>query len=89
VALEEVRRYFGAKVMIGEKDATMLIDPSANLSASLGEELTAKPADKLLHDGDIIQVGQFQFTVLETPGHSPGSISLYGHDVVFTGDAYS
>jgi len=40
-----------------------------------------------LRDGDIIQVGKLQFTVLETPGHSPGSISLYGHDVVFTGDA--
>jgi hydroxyacylglutathione hydrolase len=87
VALEEVRRHFGAKVMIGEKDAQMLINPSTNLSASLGEELTTKPADKFLHDGDIIQVGKFQFTVLETPGHSPGSISLYGHDVVFTGDA--
>jgi glyoxylase-like metal-dependent hydrolase (beta-lactamase superfamily II) len=26
------------------------------------------------------------FTVLETPGHSPGGICLVGHGVVFTGD---
>jgi glyoxylase-like metal-dependent hydrolase (beta-lactamase superfamily II) len=38
-------------------------------------------------EGDTVKVGKFAFRVMETPGHSPGSISLYGHGVVFTGDA--
>ena len=65
----------------------MLTDPNANLSASLGEQFKALPADKLLREGDIVSAGKFQFKVIETPGHTLGSISLYGHGVVFTGDA--
>ncbi len=87
VALDEVRKHFGAIVMIGDKDAPMLTNPDANLSASLGEQLTAGAADKILHEGDIVSAGRFQFKVLETPGHTMGSISLFGHGVVFTGDA--
>jgi len=42
--------------------------------------------DRLLHDGDILEVGELRFTVLHTPGHSPGGISLVGNGVVFSGD---
>jgi glyoxylase-like metal-dependent hydrolase (beta-lactamase superfamily II) len=42
--------------------------------------------DRLVKDGEIIQVGDLSFTVIHTPGHSPGGISLYGHGVVFSGD---
>jgi hydroxyacylglutathione hydrolase len=87
VVLDEVRLHFGARVLIGEKDAPMLLDSNANLSAFTGEQLQTRPADKTLHEGDIISAGNLQFKVLDTPGHSPGSISLYGHGVVFTGDA--
>jgi glyoxylase-like metal-dependent hydrolase (beta-lactamase superfamily II) len=87
LALDELRNHFGAKVMIGEKDAVMLTDPGANLSGMAGEEFYTSPADRLLCEGDIVSVGRFTFKVLETPGHSLGSISLYGNGVVFTGDA--
>lgn len=42
--------------------------------------------DRLLKDGDTIEVGDLSFTVIHTPGHSPGGIALYGHGVVFSGD---
>jgi glyoxylase-like metal-dependent hydrolase (beta-lactamase superfamily II) len=42
--------------------------------------------DILLKDGEAIEVGDLSFTVLHTPGHSPGGISLYGHGMVFVGD---
>ena len=42
--------------------------------------------DRLLKDGDILEVGDLNFTVIHTPGHSPGGISIYGHGVVFSGD---
>ncbi len=42
--------------------------------------------ERLLKDGDIIEIGDLSFTVLHTPGHSSGGISLYGHGVVFAGD---
>jgi len=38
-------------------------------------------------DGDRFRVGTLDLTVLETPGHTPDSISLAVGDVIFTGDA--
>jgi len=86
-ALDEVRRHFGATVYIGEKDAGMLTDPEANLSRLADGQFTVAAAERVLREGDKMSAGRFEFTVLETPGHSPGSISLFGHGVVFTGDA--
>jgi glyoxylase-like metal-dependent hydrolase (beta-lactamase superfamily II) len=86
-ALHEIRNHYRVPVCIGEKDAVMLTDPVANLSGLSGESVLTDPAEVLLREGDSIEVGEFRFKVLETPGHSRGSISLYGHGAVFTGDA--
>lgn len=42
-----------------------------------------------LVEGDNLPIGDDGFTVLEVPGHSPGSIALYSakSGIVFTGDA--
>ena len=37
-------------------------------------------------EGDIIKTGGLEFTVLETPGHSPGSVTLKCGPALFTGD---
>jgi glyoxylase-like metal-dependent hydrolase (beta-lactamase superfamily II) len=42
--------------------------------------------DRLLKDGDLIDLGDLHFEVLYTPGHSSGGICLLGHGVVFSGD---
>ena len=42
--------------------------------------------DRLLRDGDVLETGDLKFSVLHTPGHSPGGLSLAGHGMVFTGD---
>ncbi len=42
--------------------------------------------DRVLEDGDIIEIGDLKFKVIHTPGHSPDSISIYGQGVVFSGD---
>lgn len=41
---------------------------------------------KLIKDGDSISAGIQKLTVLDTPGHSAGGISLKGEGVVFSGD---
>lgn len=45
------------------------------------------PVDRILHDGDTIEIGDLSYAVLHTPGHSPGGICLEGYGVVFSGDA--
>ncbi|MBI4201344.1 MAG: MBL fold metallo-hydrolase, partial [Chloroflexi bacterium] len=42
--------------------------------------------DRFLAEGDTLEVGHLIFRVLETPGHTPGGICIYGHGLLFTGD---
>jgi hydroxyacylglutathione hydrolase len=42
--------------------------------------------DRLLEDGDELELGDLTFKVFHTPGHTPGGISLYTPGVVFVGD---
>ena len=86
-AVDSIKSHFNVQVCIGEKDAAMLTDDIANLSSFAGISTTTEPAATLLREGDSISAGKIRLEVFETPGHSPGSISLYGHGVVFTGDA--
>ncbi|HCN53638.1 MAG TPA: MBL fold hydrolase [Prevotella sp.] len=46
------------------------------------------PVGKYLTDKDVITFGHHQFTIIETPGHSPGSVFYYCEDehVAFSGD---
>lgn len=59
-------------------------------SDGLGLFMPAKEAkvDGLLHALDKISIGNFQATVLHTPGHSPGSVCFYfaNESVLFSGD---
>lgn len=50
--------------------------------------ISPAPATHILHDGHIIDLGNRQFEVLHTPGHSPGSISLWEAEtgVLFSAD---
>ena len=44
------------------------------------------PVDRPLKHGDTIKVGELQFEVRHTPGHSPGGISLVGEGIALSGD---
>jgi len=76
----------GALILIHELDAPKLTDASQSLAGLFGLHVTSPPADRTLKEGDTIQAGKVQLKVLHTPGHSKGSISLLGDNVVFTGD---
>ncbi|MBN2361702.1 MAG: MBL fold metallo-hydrolase [Deltaproteobacteria bacterium] len=51
----------------------------------LGGEQPPAP-DRLVADGDTIEVGEIELQVIHAPGHSPGDILLYAPGLVFTGD---
>jgi len=87
------KRWPQMEIAIGKADGPMLGSPLRNLSAVMGAWTKSPKADRLLEDGDRIEVGSAVFEVLATPGHTRGGISLYtpdgpdGRPVVFTGDA--
>ncbi|MBB5335351.1 MBL fold metallo-hydrolase [Pectinatus brassicae] len=78
---------FSVKLGIHELDAPMLTDAKLNLSAFMGIEILSQKADFTLKENDKIQVGQSEFTVIHTPGHSPGGICLVSGDTMFSGDS--
>ena len=85
-ALKSVKDETRAKFALHEAEAGLGVF-SRMLSSIMGGSLSQLPKpDKLLKDGDTIDIDGLHFTVLHTPGHSPDGISLYGHGIVFTGD---
>ncbi len=88
-ALTPVKEGTGAKFALHEAETEAGLGVfSRMLSSMTGGSFSQLPKpDRLLKDGNTIDIDGLHFTVLHTPGHSPGGISLYGHEIVFTGDA--
>ncbi len=89
MALRQVKEETEAPFAIHEAESAGRIMPG--IARIMGLIMTGSPKplpkpNRLLKDGDIIELGDLSFTVLHTPGHSPGGISLYGHGVAFVGD---
>lgn len=88
-AVDDVRERWNIPVYLHENEKKWLGDPSKNGSTHFMQNITAKPADHLISEEGELKIGDFVFQVLETPGHSPGSVSYYvsAEETVFSGDA--
>ncbi|MBP8626689.1 MAG: MBL fold metallo-hydrolase [Syntrophorhabdaceae bacterium] len=75
----------GAEIVIHENEAYSLVNQSTYMLSMFGGE-PSPPADVTVREGDYITIGKTSLRVIHTPGHSPGSISLYHNGIVFTGD---
>jgi hydroxyacylglutathione hydrolase len=82
---KEMVKRTGAKVVIHEEEARYLVQTPADL-LMMFRATPSPPADLLVKEGDVIQVGKVGLKVIHTPGHSPGGMSLYIDGMVFTGD---
>ena len=81
-----VRTATGAPVWLHPADR-LLYDHAPSQAMAFGLRLDPlPPPDREFADGEPARVGGLSFDVLHTPGHSPGSVSLAGHGVVFVGD---
>jgi glyoxylase-like metal-dependent hydrolase (beta-lactamase superfamily II) len=76
----------GAPVLLHAADRP-LYDRVPQQAAAFGLRAEAQaPPDRSWAHGEIVRVGTLAFGVRHTPGHSPGSVSLVGEGVVFSGD---
>jgi glyoxylase-like metal-dependent hydrolase (beta-lactamase superfamily II) len=74
---EKLRTHTGAPVYMHEADK-MLSDQLALQASWLGMEAPKDPGiDTPAREGDVIRAGSIEGHVLHTPGHTPGSISVY------------
>lgn len=81
-----LREKTNVKIAIGEFDGNATDNPYINYSAQFGEELDPFGADIFLKDNDLLQIGDIEFKVLHSPGHTAGSICLLNDDILFSGD---
>ena len=68
--------YPDAKVLIHKLDEPKLIKPGS-LIFTLPYKIPPRKADGYLEDGNTIHIGNLEFQILFTPGHSPGHVVLY------------
>jgi len=77
---------FKSPIYIHRLDVDFLRNAKLNMSASFGFSIKSPEANRILEDGDVIEIGDLKLRVIHTPGHTPGSISLLTDGVIFTGD---
>lgn len=75
----------GAAVYIHEGDADRLAGTNTYASAF---GISAPPCDPdvTLKDGERLTLGDMEFTVIHTPGHTPGSCCYLTNGYIFSGD---
>ncbi|MEN6372170.1 MAG: MBL fold metallo-hydrolase [Armatimonadota bacterium] len=83
----EVQKVFDVYALMHEADVPQfgeykdlvatLFDPARYIPPRLGE---------FLKDGDVLHIGETEFKVIHTPGHSPGGLCFASGSIIFTGD---
>jgi metallo-beta-lactamase class B len=71
--LARLKEMTGAKLMVSEADAALLARGGKN-DPNFGDHFLFEPvkADRMLRDGDTVQLGDVTMTARLTPGHTPG-----------------
>ena len=85
----ELKNRIGGKVLIHRDDAEGLNNPKINLTEFLdGFPEIELEADSRIDDGDLLHLGELEFKVIHTPGHTKGGASLYQKEqkLLFSGD---
>ena len=88
-ALAEIKQITGAQMWATEDDAPVLEDGGFS-DPHFGGRVSFKPVkvDKIINDGEVIELGTTKLTVIDTPGHTAGS-SSYSMSVRENGREYS
>ncbi|MBE5805410.1 MAG: MBL fold metallo-hydrolase [Clostridiales bacterium] len=83
----ELKEKKGGMILIHRFDADGLNNDKISLTTYLGMNIQFEP-DSRLNDNDVIHLGNLEFKVIHTPGHTKGGSSLYckSEEFVITGD---
>ncbi len=88
LGVTELKNRCGGKILIHREDSEGLNNPEINLSPIIGLGEIELEADSRIDDNDLIHLGNLQFKVIHTPGHTKGSTCLYcdKEKCLFSGD---
>ena len=85
-AVNSLKRKYGCEVVISALDEEMLCDDTKNAAFLMNMTTTPIKAERIVEDGDIVKVGDLEFEVIATAGHTKGSVTYKIEDKLFTGD---
>lgn len=86
--VNKLRKKTNAKVLIHRIDAENFRNPDVNLCNLIGTENIEFDADSRVDDNDELHIGNLEFKVIHTPGHTNGGSCLYveKNNILFSGD---
>jgi hydroxyacylglutathione hydrolase len=83
----ELKKLTGAPI-VTHADEAPLLDKAALQGQMFGMTVPDSPgADRLVAEGDVIQVGSVKAKVIDLPGHSPAGLGLVFDKYVIVGDS--
>lgn len=86
--IAELKKLKGGKILVSRPDSEGLYNKEINLAEYINMEIPELEADSRVDDEDLIHIGEIEFKVIATPGHTKGGLCLYAEKegLVFTGD---
>lgn len=86
--ISELKKIKGGKILVSRPDSEGLYKKEINLAEYINMEIPELEADSRVDDEDLIHIGEIEFKVIATPGHTKGGLCLYAEKegLVFTGD---
>jgi hydroxyacylglutathione hydrolase len=89
MAVRDIVEATGAPFLLHQSDLPIADNMPQSARAWIGREVPPAPRpDAFPVDGDDLEIAGVTLTVLHTPGHTPGSVSLYAREarLLFSGD---
>lgn len=86
--VKELKQKYGGQIVTERKDAENLLDPNKSLTTYIGLNGLVVEADSRVDDDDLLHLGELEFRVIHTPGHTSGGSCLYCEEeqLLFSGD---
>lgn len=75
----------GAKIYVSKKDAPKLLNDD-NLAKNFGRHFDYVKADYIFNGEEELEIEGIKIKVIETPGHTDGSVTFMVDNMLFTGD---
>lgn len=85
-AVAKIKEQTGAQLVLCKKEEEAYLDPYTNLMESFGAKVQLPAPDVTVSEGDVLCSGEYDFNIIETPGHTEGGICLLCRDKLFSGD---
>jgi hypothetical protein len=78
-----IQQQYKVPVWCGSADAALIGNPFGNGSALFGLPVEPPAINRTLTDGEMFCLGETEFRVMHTPGHTPGGVCYMTKDEIF------